>query len=219
MTIADARTTRPVHRGRLALFLTMLVMGLIVLYADETFIFHQPATDPEWRHIQPFKWLLLFHAVCAIPALLIGPLQFSERLRLRRPALHRGLGWIYCIAIFLAAPMAFYIGTTYEKPLDHLQQAFQAGGWFLTTLIAFVAAYNRNIVLHKQWMARSYGFSFIFVASRVTDIWPGLIDYSDERTATNALWALTFLALLLPDLLTSGTDLFRSRRPRRRPAA
>jgi len=70
--------------------------------------------------------------------------------------------------------------------------------------------------LHKQWMARSYAFSFIFVASRVTDAWPGLIDYSDERAAATALWSLVVLALIVPDLLMSGSEFFKNRRPGRK---
>lgn len=212
MTVADARAARPVKWAKIAFFLTLLVMGLIVVYADELFVL-RPA-DPEWRHIAPFKGLLLFHAVFAIPALLIGPLQFSERLR-RNLKLHRALGWIYSVAIFITAPMALYIGVTYEQPLERPEQVFQAGGWFLTTLMAFIAGYNRNIPLHKQWMARSYGFSFIFIASRVTDAWPGLINYGDERVAATALWSLVVLALIVPDLLMSGAEFFKSRRPRK----
>lgn len=214
MTIADGRAVRPVNWLKTGFFILLFVMGLIVLWADERFVL-RPA-DPEWTHIAPFKWLLLVHGLTAIPALLIGPLQFSERLRSRNVQLHHTLGWIYCVAIFLTAPMALYIGVTYEKPLVQPQQIFQAGGWFLTTLMAFIAGYNRNITLHKQWMARSYGFSFIFIASRVTDAWPGLIDYSDERTAATALWSLVVLALIVPDLLMSGGEFFKNRRPRRK---
>ena len=206
---------RPVNWLKTGFFGLLFVMGLIVLWVDERFVF-KPA-DPEWTHIAPFKWLLLFHAFFAIPALLVGPLQFSERLR-RNVKLHHTLGWIYCVAIFLAAPIALYIGVTYEKPLEQPQQIFQAGGWFLTTFMAFIAGYNRNITLHKQWMARSYAFSFIFVASRVTDAWPGLIDYSDERAAATALWSLVVVALIVPDLLMSGSEFFKNRRPKRKPA-
>jgi len=213
MTIADGRAVRPVNWLKTGFFVLLFAMGLIVLWVDERFVF-KPA-DPEWTHIAPFKWLLLVHGLTAIPALLIGPLQFSERLR-KNIKLHHTLGWIYCVAIFLTAPMALYIGVTYEKPLVQPQQIFQAGGWFLTTFMAFIAGYNRNITLHKQWMARSYAFSFIFVASRVTDAWPGLIDYSDERAAATALWSLVVLALIVPDLLMSGSEFFKNRRPGRK---
>jgi uncharacterized membrane protein len=212
MTVAEARAAKPVKWAKIAFFLALAAMGLVVVYVDETFIFH-PA-DPEWAHIARFKWLLLFHAMFAIPALLIGPLQFSGRLR-RNVKLHHVLGWIYSVAIFITAPMALYIGVTYEQPLVRPEQVFQAGGWFLTTLMAFVAGYNRNITLHKQWMARSYGFSFIFIASRVTDAWPGLVDSSNERQLATFLWALVVLALIVPDLLMTGSEFFKNRRPRR----
>ena len=46
---------------------------------DELFLIR--SEDPEWTHIEPFKWLLLPHAVAAACALVLGPMQFSDRLR------------------------------------------------------------------------------------------------------------------------------------------
>jgi len=215
MTVADVRAAKPVSWWKTGFFLLLLAMGLLVVYVDETFVFHPH--DPEWTHIAPFQWLLLVHAIFAIPALVLGPLQFSERIRARAPKIHRTIGWIYVCAILVAAPLATYIGVNFEQPLTAREQWFQGGGWLLCTLVGFIAGYNRNIALHKTWMARSYGFCFIFVASRVTDAFPGLINGADDRQLSTQLWALVVLALIIPDLLVNGREIFKSRRPRQVP--
>jgi len=213
MTVAEAGPARPVNWWKIAFFLSLFAMGLLVLYVDETFVFRP--NDPEWTHIAPFRWPLLVHALFAAPALLLGPLQFSRRLRERRPALHRGIGWTYAGAVLIAAPIALYIGVNYEMPLTSHEQWFQAGGWLLCTVLGFAAGYNRNIPLHRLWMARSYGFCFIFVASRVPDAFPGWINTQDDRQLSTELWILVVLALIIPDLLLNGPDFFKSKRPKR----
>ena len=66
-------------------------------------------------------------------------------------------------------------------------------------------------------MARSYGFCFIFIASRVPDAFPGWINAQNDRQLSTELWILVVLALIIPDLLVNGRDLLKSRRPKPRP--
>ena len=42
-------------------------------------------------------------------ALLLGPMQFSERLRQRFTKFHRVVGRFYVTGVFAAAPLGFYI--------------------------------------------------------------------------------------------------------------
>jgi hypothetical protein len=49
------------------------------------------------------KWLLLPHGIGGALALLIGPLQFSNRLRARHLRLHRILGRFYIGGVAIAA--------------------------------------------------------------------------------------------------------------------
>jgi hypothetical protein len=186
-------------------FGAMALATLLVIYSDERFLI-SPA-DSEWRHIAPFKWLLLPHGLAGAAALFTGPLQFSDRIRANWPKLHRWTGRIYIGAICLvAAPLGFYIGGHYEPRTIHVEQYFQAGLWWLTTAIAFVCILNRQIAMHKLWMMRSYGFCCIFVLSRVPDGFH--IHYSDQFLA-DMLWSLVIAALIVPDLVLTARELAR----------
>ena len=70
---------------------------------------------PKWKHYEPFKWWLLPHGVAGACALLLGPMQFSERLRYRFRKLHRVLGRIYAAGVFIAAPLGIYIQHFQER--------------------------------------------------------------------------------------------------------
>jgi hypothetical protein len=91
-------------------YLLFAFVGLMVAYVlrhNESFLVN--AKHPERAHIHPFRWFLLPHAMMGACALLLGPLQFSDRLRQRFTKLHRVLGRFYVAGVFVGAPMGLYI--------------------------------------------------------------------------------------------------------------
>jgi len=126
------------------------------LWVDERFLF--VPTDPEWRHIAPVQGKLLIHGLTGATALLIGPFQFSDRLRTARPKLHRWLGRIYVGAVAVSAPLAAWIGFHFERPITAPEQIAQGSFWFLCTLMALLCALRRQFLVHKVWMMRSYSW-------------------------------------------------------------
>jgi uncharacterized membrane protein len=186
-------------------FALIAVLTLAVIRVDERFLVN-PA-DPEWPHIQPFKWWLLVHGPLGAVALVLGPTQFSDTLRRRRPQLHRWIGRVYIGAIAVAATVAMYIGPRFEPKTIQIQQYFQAGGWLATTAIALMFILRRNIAAHKLWMMRSYGFCLVFVMSRVPDAIPGF--HWNDQLLADVLWALVVAALIAPDLILTVRDLGR----------
>jgi uncharacterized membrane protein len=204
--MSSAATQFPRNTARWVFFLILAASVLLVIYADERFLID--FRDPEWKHVAPFKWLLLVHGLAGATALFTGPLQFSDTLRRTRLTLHRWLGRIYVGAVFIASPVALYIGTHFEKPQLAAEQPAQAGFWFLTTAIALVCVLNGNLQAHKSWMMKSYCFCMVFVFSRVTDAIP--IHFSDGGLAT-FLWYLIAAALIGPDIVLTARDLWRRR--------
>ena len=154
---------------------------LLVLWTDKRFWLN-PA-DPHWKHIEPFKWLLMIHGLGGVTALTAGAFQFSSRLRSQRPAIHRAIGKVYIGAVTLSAPIAVYIGTGPAEPVTiRFEQYFQGGLWWLSAIVALACILNKQIAMHKAWMMRSYGFTLIFVLSRVPDAF--IKSYSDQFLRT-----------------------------------
>jgi uncharacterized membrane protein len=211
MTATDLRAELPRNYAKWTLFAVMAALILGVMWTDERFLVDPK--DEEWAHIAPFKWLLLVHGLAGATALFIGPFQFSERLRRGNAKLHRTMGKIYIAAIVIAAPVAIYIGYLGgDSPASSTEGWAQAGGWFLCAVLAYVFAVKRNIPRHRQWVARSYGFTFVFIMARAPHLvgwhWP-----SEEAFVTYR-WFLVFAALIVPDLILQWGELTR-RRPAR----
>jgi uncharacterized membrane protein len=193
---------------KLGFFFVLALCVLTVLWVDERFLFIP--TDHEWVHIAPFQGKLLIHALTGITAFLIGPFQFSDRLRARKPKLHRWMGRTYVGAVAISAPLAAWIGFHYEQPITAPEQIAQGGFWFVCTAMAFLCALKRQFVIHKVWMMRSYGFCLVFVMSRVPDAIPGF-RWSDAFLA-HTLWWLIAFALVGPDLILTTRTLWGKRR-------
>lgn len=207
MTAVSSTALPSRNYGKLIMFGVMGLMALSVIYADEKFLFIP--TDKEWAHIAAFKWWLLPHALAGATALVLGPFQFSERFRTANFARHRLMGRIYIGAICIASLLSIYITLKFEPPAFQLEIWAQGGGWLLCAVLALTYAMKRNIAAHRQWVARSYGFTFIFVGARIPDVFA--YRWASDADFVDFLWMLVFLALVVPDLILQSKALFRTR--------
>ena len=212
-----ATSTRAGAADRLkwSFFALMGLSVLLVLWVDERFWIDP--SNPHWKHIAPVKRLLPIHGLAGLTALVAGALQMSSRLRRTRTALHRALGKVYITAVCISAPLAVYIGTSDLEPASiRVEQIFQGGLWLLSALVAWACIRSGQMALHKAWMMRSYGFTLIFVLSRVPDAF--IAHYSDQFLS-DMLWSLTIVALIAPEVILTAQTLLKIRSARARQAS
>jgi hypothetical protein len=76
----------------------------------------------------------------------------------------------------------------------------QAAAWVVCTTAALITARNRQIIQHRQWMARSYAVTFTFVSSRVLNLWPRYWSHLGDSLAAVGVIAFTLASLLIVDL-------------------
>lgn len=182
----------------------MLGLAVVfILYHNERFIF-QPDSGT-WKYFYPVRWKLLVHVLGGATALAVGALQFSTRLRQSRPAIHRALGYLYISGVLVGAVMAAYLGLTHG--LFAVESIVQASIWALTTLLALLAILRSNLDVHRQWMMRSYAVTLIFVLTRIVQAIAFLAPVTDSG-AERLLWILTLGALLVPQIIIDGRQLF-----------
>lgn len=143
------------------------------------------------------RQLLIPHVLAGVIALVAGPVQFSSRFRLRHLKFHRALGRIYVGCVFIGA----FTGIALANGRPGLPgTSMQAAAWIVCTTAAFVTARNRQIAVHRQWMARSYAVTFTFVSSRVLNLWPRYWSHLGDTFAAVGVIAFTLVSLLLVDL-------------------
>jgi uncharacterized membrane protein len=210
---ARASTTAS-DRLKWTFFGIMALCVLLVLWVDERFWFN-PA-NAHLHRIAAYKTLLILHGIGGTTALLTGASQFSSRIRRTRTALHRTLGKVYIGAVCFSAPIALYIGTGPLEPVSiRVEQIFQAGLWCVSALVAWASIRSGQIAIHKAWMMRSYGFTLIFVLSRVPDAF--IAQYSDQFLS-DMLWGLVIAALIAPEVILTAQTLLRIRNAKARHA-
>ena len=108
--------------------------------------------------------ILLAHITGGSVALLLGPWQFSTKLRERALNLHRWLGRIYLAAVALGSLAGFTLAFFSEEgPPTHFGFGALAVLWFATGLIAYRRILHGNIESHRQWMVRSYALTLAAV--------------------------------------------------------
>jgi uncharacterized membrane protein len=195
-------------RSKYVVFGFIFLMMAYVLNHNEQFVIH--SNDPIWNHYQSFKWWLLPHAVAGACALFLGPMQFSDRLRLRYAKLHRVVGRVYVASALIAAPLGAFIQYRFDERLGMARSLtiatiVDALLWMLTTAIALAFALNGKIQQHRQWMTRSYAVAIVFLEVRVIaglGGWDGNIVIGET-----IIWVCLALSLLLADIAIHWRDL------------
>lgn len=109
------------------------------------------------------------HIFASALALLIGPLQFSARLRRARPALHRWLGRVYLgVAVAVGGVAGLYMSRyAFGGPVAQLGFAGLAAAWLYTGAMAYAAARQRHFLAHQRWMIRNFALTFAAVTLRL----------------------------------------------------
>ena len=189
-------------RPKYLLFGFIALMLAYVIPHDESFLVHPQ--DPIWQHYKPFEWWLLPHGVAGGCALLLGPMQFSDRLRQRYRKLHRVLGRIYIAGVFVAAPLGIYIQYFQERSGDSrsftVAAAVDAVLLIGTTAIALAFIRKGKVQQHRQWMTRSFAVALVFLEGRVIGGitgWENLGAHANETI----VWACLAFSIVLADLV------------------
>jgi len=202
-------------RMRYVVFAFIGAMIAYVLFHNERFLI-QPA-HPLWPHYQALGFWLLVHGVAGGSALILAPMQFSDRLRMRFTKLHRVAGRIYVTGALILAPMGAYIqymdeGMGLGPRSFTVETIIQASLLIITTAIGLAFAMKRMIPQHRQWMTRSYAAALTFFEIRLI---LGVMGWdNDPVLVETVVWSCTASAILLGDIANQIYEL-RSMRPRR----
>ena len=197
-------------RPKTLLFVAIGLMYVCVLLTTESFLWDK--TSPEWAHIAPFKMWLLPHGLAAAFALLLGPFQFSERLRRKYITVHKTMGYLYIAGCYIGAPLGLYI-QRFEEKLGTYSHSFtiatvmDAAIWVFATTMALIMIRTKRMQQHRQWMVRSFACALIFLEARVI-----LVFFQLPEPAVEAVvWACVAAAFPIADLVLQVDEILRQR--------
>ncbi len=195
-SLSAPSASRTRFNSKHALFLVFGLLTVIAIYDREFSLLDSKSMLRQ--RFAPIPWLMVLHGIPGATALLLGILQFSNRLRARFLNLHRILGRIYVGSVFIAAPVAVLVG--FSLPSDgmlHAADIIQASGWIFTTAVALYCVKTGNIAQHRQWMMRSYPYAMVFILVRATFAIPQ-IKAGGEHAIDVVVWSWIALCGFVP---------------------
>ncbi|MFK9093480.1 DUF2306 domain-containing protein [Bacillus salipaludis] len=165
-------------KRRLTLGLMYFIIGLFLIYIFVMFLLNGVEQAPMVKgkmkdqdfSLTGWKWFFYPHILLGTISLAIGPFQLTKKSK-QNPRLHKMLGKIYAVAIFINILMVPYlslsatggIGTTIAFLVLNLL-------WLWTTSMGVIKATQRKIKAHKEWILRSYAITWVFVTFRIVVI-------------------------------------------------
>ncbi len=193
--VAPARRSR--SQTKLVFFVLFGLITIFVTYMKNARIFDP--TSEIAQHFAPVKWYLVAHAFFGALAMLLGVFQFSNRLRARYIQVHRMLGYVYVVSVFISGPFAIPVAKRIDSLSLTAASVMQSFGWIVTTAIALYCVRQGNIAQHRRWMIRSYPFAMVFTVARVIIPIPPILRLGFTGIEM-VVWTTIALAAFLPSI-------------------
>ena len=161
--------------------------------------------------------ILVLHVLTAIPPLLLGLIAFSSRARRLSLRVHRWIGTVYCIAIWISAITGGLLAAANGHGiLAKLGFGCLAIAWFTTTYFAYVTARRKELIEHRRWMIRSYALTLAVVTVRPLFLFGPPAGLEPETWYVMITW-LCWVPNLVAGEIYARSTLYSGKLARRRP--
>jgi uncharacterized membrane protein len=159
------------------------------------------------------------HIFASATALLLGPLQFSARLRGRWPALHRMVGRVYLgAAVPIGGLAGLYMSCfAFGGIASTLGFGCLAVLWLYTALRGYITARSRNFSAHRRWMLRNYSLTFAAVTLRLYLVLSFYLETPFEVSYQLIAWLCWVPNLVVGECLAQTLSSPATQRPVNRP--
>jgi uncharacterized membrane protein len=196
--VASNATLSPEASGKTSSRLIAIGLLVVASLVAARFIWHYAApyllrfNEKQFDYYWPHRFRLVTHISGGILALVCGTLQLWTGLRQKAMTFHRWTGRVYLVAAAVGIIGAFLIAV-YSTPRSFgVALMGLATAWILTTGIAWAAILRGRVLMHKEWMMRSYLVAFAFVTFRfITDLLPAVtarLGSNSDDAATSVAW-------------------------------
>ena len=187
-----------VFRRKAVLWIALGTIALFVFVTSELLLVADYRMYHAYRlQVISDRVLLIPHSLAGTLALILGPVNFSSRLRQRRLQLHRIVGRVYVVSVFVGSFTG--IALAWGRP-GLPGTSMQAAAWMVCTTAALITAHNHQVRVHRQWMVRSYAVTFTFVSSRVLNLWPRYWSHLGDVLSAVGVIAFTLASLLIVEI-------------------
>jgi hypothetical protein len=188
--------------------LPVVVAVVAIFFVYQSVLRYFVWSEAAYGYYWEFRLPLIAHITGGLIALLAGVWQVWTGLNVQAMTVHPWTGRLYVLGVLLGSFGAFVLSFTSAL----FGFAWAAGlvclalAWLATTGMALYGISKRNVLLHKQWMIRSYIVTFAFVTFRIItdyvpyEAWWGI---SRPDMSNAAIWPVWVLPLLAYEMILS----------------
>ena len=183
-------------------FFTLLMIRLTLPYtalrSDVSFLRSKQLI----YHIRYWRLSFYTHVFTSCLVLVAGFTQFAPRLLVRRPGIHRAMGWVYLVVVTTISGPAAFVMALYANGGMAARASFSllSVGWVSSTLCAGYFAVRRRFALHGAFMFRSYALTLSAITLRG---YTYLIDLTTLPITPRETYILTAWLSWVPNLLVA----------------
>ncbi|MBL8630352.1 MAG: DUF2306 domain-containing protein, partial [Rhodospirillaceae bacterium] len=113
-------------------------------------------------------WAIGVHASMGALGLLLCLFQMSQRLRSKRPGIHRWIGRITVpIAVFSGSAGLLLAVYSFGGWITHIGFGLLAVGTITCPILGWLAMRRKDVKAHRAWMTRTFLFLFSAVTLRI----------------------------------------------------
>ena len=186
--------------------LLIVVAALAAFFIYRNVLPYFTWNEATYGYYWTFRLPLIAHVTGGLVATLAGVWQIWTGLNTQAMRVHPWTGRVYVAGVLLGSFAALVLAS--QSVLYGFAWAVGlvclALAWLATTGMAWYGIRKRNVLLHKQWMIRSYIVTFAFVMFRlVTDYVPYEAWWGISRPdmSTASIWAVWVVPLFVYELM------------------
>ena len=118
--------------------------------------------------IEAHPLIVYTHIFASLAALALGPSQFSQTIRARTAVVHRAIGRVYLVGVFIGGTAGLLISRIAFGGLVSMA-GFSSLSilWLFTAGMALHAIRRGEVERHRLWMTRNFSLTFAAVTLRI----------------------------------------------------
>lgn len=192
--------------------------GIVILIISMMWVLHTFSknfmVDPQFEKFISRKdqvitennlWISMIriHILLAIISLITGPLGVIKAIRDKSRNFHRWNGKLYVLSIILNFIPGVYVSFFATGGLPSIIGFLILNTlWLITTILGFWNIKRQNVMLHSQWITRSFFLSFANITIYIiVAISHNLMSISYENSYSIAVWLSWTLNLLVSEFM------------------
>lgn len=162
------------HSGRKIIWILFVVLAVSIGLYPLAYLFFDMSNGLLGTKAASVKeslaWSIAFYVHISFGgiSLISGFSQFSEKLRINKIWIHKLLGKLYILSVFLSGTSGMFIAINATGgSISEMGFGSLAVLWLSTTVMALKSIQEQKIQAHKEWMIRSYALTFAAVTLRL----------------------------------------------------